>query len=145
MTHACPSDPSRLAKSSPDSPTAFLESAFFILRDRRQQCGRERRLRYSKPETQQTLSSMPLLRQGDHRTPAREVPDQIHDELHVGHPLPCEERIGAALFQDVFVGPGKWFRAKAPPAQAYGFSISTRIVRRCCIRATATRPHCRHD
>jgi hypothetical protein len=54
---------------------------------RRQARGRERQLRYSKPGMQQPLSSMPPLRQGGDRTAAREVPDQVHDELHVA--IPC--------------------------------------------------------
>jgi hypothetical protein len=80
----------------------------FIPPDRRQMREREKQLRYSTPETQQTLSLMPLLRQGAYCPAARQVPDQVHDELHVGPSLPLSgQSIGAALFQDVFVGSEK--------------------------------------
>jgi hypothetical protein len=41
---------------------------------------------------------------------ARLVPNEIENELHVSRPCFVDNQVGSHLFQDVFVGPGKWFR-----------------------------------
>ena len=53
----------------------------------------------------------PLFRQCGEIAASRLFPDQIQNELHCRRPLLLSTRIVSALFQDVFVGPGKRFRA----------------------------------
>ena len=52
----------------------------------------------------------PLFRQCGEVAASRLFPDQVQNELHGRRPLLLCKRIGSALFQDVFVGPGKRFR-----------------------------------
>jgi len=41
---------------------------------------------------------------------ARLIPNEIEEKLHAGRPCFLNNQIRSRLFQDVFVGSGKWFR-----------------------------------
>ena len=67
------------------------QPAAFFTRDRRRMREQEKRLRYSKPETQQGWSRALLRRQVvAQAVVARQIPKQVQNELHDAVPRPGE-------------------------------------------------------
>jgi len=86
-------------------------AGFSIGRDKRRTRAQETPWRCRVPRSLEP-SSANLAAQNGHRVAAREIPDQVQDELHSCCPrLDGDTRIGPVLFQDRFVEPMKWLHA----------------------------------